>query len=1824
MKHLLEQAGYCQHPLSRTWSRADYGGINYSDGAATEERIAALVARSKDLSVLSGELKALCVDWPSTYHLGSNRANVLRPFAHFLANASVLEIGAGCGAITRFLGESQAQVLALEGSPRRAAIARDRTRDLPNVEVLAERFDQFQTSTRFDVVTLIGVLEYASMFTTGDQPTLKMLRAARELLKPSGVLIIAIENQFGLKYFAGAPEDHLWVPMYGIEDQYQLGEPQTFGRVALAELIEAAGFHHSNFLAPFPDYKLPASIITEAGFAAEAFDHSALAVQTARRDLQLPDTLAFSTELAWPTLAQNKLSLDLANSFLVLAHNDTSKNTVPPVLAFHYSTERHQAYCKETTFLQDSSGRIEAHYKRLCPQPNQINKDYIHFQLPQKSDYVLGRPFSERMLRMVSRKGWTVEDVADCLLNYLETLNDLGQLNLDLSRVTLSTRLPGEYVDMLPQNLIVRTDGTSSFIDKEWELVSDLPLGWLLFRSLLLLVQSVSRFGKTSSRFTDSRSGFIRAVMCAMQLPVSAKDLQVYGRLEAELQSAVSGLPISRVSNWWADSPLPRHNLSSLATDLRRELNEMTIFQAQLHAELDAASADLKSSSTSLEHQIQVTNEAFAQIHDKNQELHHLRGVYFNAQSGRGAIKTLLRVILKRVGLFRVNELNLQRKLQRSGLFDANYYLATYPDVAASGINPLLHYVRHGAMEGRNPSATFHADGYINRYADVRARGLNPLLHYVQHGRQEGRNTSFPVEPTKQLLRSTLEVVPFYLNPFQTHEIAFKLPRIAIHLNLARAVLSSHVLAALNQISQRYDLFVSLKENENPQEFTETYRAALSQINSLQVRTAPNSDEDHSSLSVKLFPELLQYPVVGHFALGMTETVHEQEHFSMLCGPTIHFQQVFQLLADDAGLVFCSDGQASDGIQSFSLQAQQIVMECIAIARKTEVVNLADVQSPRYHMFWVRGEILAQANAMTQNNLQVACDNNTWMLLVMALASPLRCYRIEFPGRNDGPKPFYEGQQDYSAKIVHKDIKVLAYYLPQFHPTPENDAWHGPGFTEWHKVRAANPLFEGHYQQHIPHPDLGYYLLDNPGQLLKQAEMMKKAGVHGLIFYHYWFSGRMILEKPAQMLLAHPEIQLPFSFCWANENWTRRWDGNENEILLGQVYSLEDARAFIQYLIPFFKDPRYLRVDGRPMLFVYRPSSIEFLSDYLDIWRSECAAVGLPPVYVVATLTRGSLSAQQYGMDAAVERPLHDWTAGAVPEQKGEVHPYRRINGSVLEYDQVANHYLQKSLTDPANTFRSLVPCWDNTARYGSDAYLLHNFNPPKFQQWLSGLISDAQLHLPADRRFVVVNAWNEWAEGAHLEPDLRFGYAYLNSVGRALANHEFHDLSPDCTHQNAPLTVAVDLDEALVNGLRSDKVACEKFFNCLRKAVESNHYRLVFTNRFLATRLRELGLPTEAISLEVSAPYKLIFNDLCYFQANSIEQLLWMAIRHPDYSIAGNMLNNPEFPLIRKASNFELHQPKHSAVWLRDMETPSTAFKVAPDAIFFSSEIVRTELYSAAAKETPNVSTIIRFHRSADPRLLIHALYSLYAQSACNVRPYIALQGFDDKLVETLRVKMNSIAWPINSEPVLLRYTPESGHQDLRATMLNQTLIAVPRGLTAFLDYDDILFPFAYRYLVSRLKTSGKAVSFGRVYMTIVDVDNGLVSERKPGFEQGFTYRDFFENNHAPLHSFMINLELLDLSKIEFHSEMKFMEDYYLTLQLFREENGDWESLSEMKYIGDYNHRIDSELNTLALVNVEEKNALLLNEEYQLCESRINELRTRIFMDSKFGVTSI
>lgn len=563
MKKYLEEAGYGFDAEHGVWSRNDYASLAYSDGDEVENRIARIVAQARDVSVLSAELRGHCTDWPSLYHLTSARANILRPFASLLEGARVLEIGAGCGAITRYLGECGASVLALEGTRRRAAIARERNRGLSNVEVVADSFDQFAMELRFDVVTLVGVLEYANHFIAGAEPAAAMLQRARRLLKPGGCLIIAIENQLGLKYFAGAREDHVGVAMYGLEDRYHANQAQTFGRAVLEEMLHAAGFPTVQCLAPFPDYKMPSSIISGAGFRASNFDASALASQSVRRDPQLLGHLAFSPELVWPVVVRNGLAMDLANSFLFVAGQQSVIDA--NLLAYHYSTTRGKPYCKETRFVRRDDGSVGLTYLRLSSElADPAISALMSHHLPPTAPYVEGVPLSDELVHIVTRDGWTDEQVGAYLRRYLDIAAQAsGVTELPASPWLAETVLPGEFFDLVPQNIIAKSEQNSFHaIDREWCLTGGITVGWLLYRVMLLTFGAVTRYGRPAFPLEQTRMGFVLANLRAAGLVVDASDIDSYAQAEARVQSILTCRPVEDVADWAAMAALPFENLS--------------------------------------------------------------------------------------------------------------------------------------------------------------------------------------------------------------------------------------------------------------------------------------------------------------------------------------------------------------------------------------------------------------------------------------------------------------------------------------------------------------------------------------------------------------------------------------------------------------------------------------------------------------------------------------------------------------------------------------------------------------------------------------------------------------------------------------------------------------------------------------------------------------------------------------------------------------------------------------------------------------------------------------------------------------------------------------------------------------------------------------------------------------------------------------------------------------------------------------------------------------------------------------------------------------
>jgi 2-polyprenyl-3-methyl-5-hydroxy-6-metoxy-1,4-benzoquinol methylase len=340
--------------------------------------------------------------------------------------------------------------------------------------------------------------------------------------------------------------------------------------------------------------------------------------------------------------------------------------------------------------------------------------------------------------------------------------------------------------------------------------------------------------------------------------------------------------------------------------------------------------------------------------------------------------------------------------------------------------------------------------------------------------------------------------------------------------------------------------------------------------------------------------------------------------------------------------------------------------------------------------------------------------------------------------------------------------RLIAFYLTQFHPTPENDQWWGKGFTEWTNVTKAEPLFEGHLQPHLP-TDFGFYDLRVRETRREQIKVAKQYGIDGFCYHYYWFSGKRLLHLPLDDMLADPESDMPFCLCWANENWTRRWDGAEQELLIAQEYRQEDDLNFIKSLIPFFQDKRYIRVEGKPYFCVYRPPHLPDIRKSIGIWRDYCRTIGLGEIHIGAALTHQNEEYAQFGFDSGVQFPPHNLYFANINDQ---IKFFNTFRGNLLQYETIAQSYLERTYTAP-RVFKTVFPSWDNTARTKDRALVVLNGTPDNYEHWLGSAI-DLAMRSDEKDELIFINAWNEWAEGCHLEPDRWHGHKFLEATQNA------------------------------------------------------------------------------------------------------------------------------------------------------------------------------------------------------------------------------------------------------------------------------------------------------------------------------------------------------------------------------------------------------------------------------------------------------------------------
>lgn len=374
--------------------------------------------------------------------------------------------------------------------------------------------------------------------------------------------------------------------------------------------------------------------------------------------------------------------------------------------------------------------------------------------------------------------------------------------------------------------------------------------------------------------------------------------------------------------------------------------------------------------------------------------------------------------------------------------------------------------------------------------------------------------------------------------------------------------------------------------------------------------------------------------------------------------------------------------------------------------------------------------------------------------------------------------------------------KLIALYFPQLHTIPENDEWWGEGFTDWINVKSATPKYDGHHQPRIP-LNRTYYDQSRVDTIRRQIEIARKYGVYGFCHYHYWFDGKQLLEKPTNIMLDNKDLEMPFCLSWANETWSRRWDGRDHQILIQQRHPpvRERWEAHFNYLIKAWSDERAIKVNGKPVFIIYRPHRIPELEQMLDFWREKAIKNGLEGLYFIVQkqyelpnteCLRGFDAVFQFQPFESIFSPGFDTTSvrndwwfkmlRSLPEYAQDI--LRSIQGKLVkeltfhDYDTVWEHLLKERPEPGKVTYPGAFVDWDNTARYKNRATIFKGASPERFQHWFSKLVG-AMEHRNLPENFIFLNAWNEWAEGAYLEPDERHGYRYLEAVHSVLRGHE-------------------------------------------------------------------------------------------------------------------------------------------------------------------------------------------------------------------------------------------------------------------------------------------------------------------------------------------------------------------------------------------------------------------------------------------------------------------
>ncbi len=747
--------------------------------------------------------------------------------------------------------------------------------------------------------------------------------------------------------------------------------------------------------------------------------------------------------------------------------------------------------------------------------------------------------------------------------------------------------------------------------------------------------------------------------------------------------------------------------------------------------------------------------------------------------------------------------------------FSHAFYREEYPEMAqaeAQGTDLVLHYLEKGAAEGKNPHPDFSTTNYLAAYPDVERAGKNPFAHFIEMGRREGRigkpdapktlSTDHPGKSAIKRMWDGYDDVRDMGVASQDREVrdtdalrfavSFRglgssdvlrklketwpedlgnMPEVSIVIPCVdQWIYTAECLASVARSDDASSIEIILVDNGSSDEFY----SGLDGLPGLNVIHLPENIGfgpacNRGAASARGRTVLFlnnDAQIRPDCAMTLFRELDRDETAAAVVPKVLSFDGALQ----EAGCVISPSGEgrfvgyADDHRRPrFNYQRYLDYGSGVAMLVGTDAFlklgGFDDAYAPAYYE---DVDLCMKIRASGARIKYIPDALIAHHLSKSSTGSDGFERKMQRVVRN---KQTFLGR--WQRDLLAEKLKLIAFYLPQYHPIKENDRWWGKGFTEWTNVAKARANYDGHRQPRRP-ADLGYYDLRNAETMEEQAQLAARYGLSGFCYYYYWFDGKRLLERPLEQMLATGKPDFPFCLCWANENWTRTWDGMSQNVLIEQDYSEENDLNVIKDLARYFASDNYIRIDGKPLLLVYRVKELPRFARTAETWRNYARSIGVGEI-IIASVESFELSSNpedpsKYGCDISVEFPPH----GMVHDQALQVsNRAKEFVGSVHDYRELAGEYMRRE--EPGwKRLRSVLVGWDNTPRRQDRSLVLEHATPGAFQAWLEWTITRTIEQNYGDERIVFINAWNEWCEGSYLEPDSDFGHGYLQALKNA------------------------------------------------------------------------------------------------------------------------------------------------------------------------------------------------------------------------------------------------------------------------------------------------------------------------------------------------------------------------------------------------------------------------------------------------------------------------